>query len=170
MRAILSLFAKSPFEPMKAHMEKAHECAKRIEPLFAAVLSKDQEAVKKIADEISRLESEADEIKHDIRNHLPKSLFLPIDRRDLLEILHIQDAIADIAQAIEDSRATRLPGFGHVLRVREAGYCQEQRASRGRRRDIQSTRLSYPIAVRRSHLFSLGSHSFRSDPTMQEAN
>ena len=45
----------------------------------------------KIVDEICRLESEADEIKNDIRGHLPKSIFMPVDRRDLLEILILQD-------------------------------------------------------------------------------
>src|SRR5690606_17446254 len=35
-----------------------------------------------------------------IRMHLPKSLFLPVDRRDLLQVLHFQDSIADTAQDI----------------------------------------------------------------------
>ena len=38
--------------------------------------------------------------KNDIRNHLPKSLFLPIDRGHFLDILSIQDCIADKAEDI----------------------------------------------------------------------
>ncbi|MCP3893834.1 MAG: TIGR00153 family protein, partial [Bacteroides sp.] len=43
---------------------------------------------------------EADEIKNELRSHLPKSLFMPIDRRDLLDVLDAQDSIADTAQDI----------------------------------------------------------------------
>jgi len=53
-----------------------------------------------ISKEISKLEYEADLAKDDLRNNLPKTLFMPIDRVDILEILHIQDSIADIAQQI----------------------------------------------------------------------
>jgi predicted phosphate transport protein (TIGR00153 family) len=35
-----------------------------------------------------------------MRGHLPKSLFMPVDRRDLLEVLAMQDSIADTAQDI----------------------------------------------------------------------
>ena len=54
----------------------------------------------KLAAELSQLEHEADLTKNDIRNHLPKSLFLPIDRAHFLDILSIQDSIADEAEAI----------------------------------------------------------------------
>ena len=52
------------------------------------------------AKEISDLELKADLIKIDIRNHLPKSLFLAVDRSHLLEILSIQDHIADRAEDV----------------------------------------------------------------------
>ena len=56
--------------------------------------------VELIRGRINTLESEADDIKNELRAHLPKSLFLPVDRRDLLEILDLQDSIADTAQDI----------------------------------------------------------------------
>ncbi len=43
---------------------------------------------------------------------MPSSLFMPVDRRDLLDILHAQDAIADTAQDIAElflEREMRLP-------------------------------------------------------------
>ena len=45
-------------------------------------------------------ENEADAVKNGLRGHLPKSLFMPVDRRDLLEVLTTQDSIADVAQDI----------------------------------------------------------------------
>lgn len=56
--------------------------------------------MEEIANEISDLEHAADLIKNDIRNHLPKTLFLPIGRQHLLEILSIQDRLADCAQDV----------------------------------------------------------------------
>ena len=46
------------------------------------------------------LEQKADQKKNDIRNHLPRSLFLPIDRSKLLDILTLQDCLADRAEDI----------------------------------------------------------------------
>lgn len=62
--------------------------------------NKETEALERIAAEISALEHEADLIKNEIRNHLPKSLYLPIDRGNLLDILSIQDSIADNAEDV----------------------------------------------------------------------
>ena len=53
-------------------------------------------------DAIVRLEHEADEIKHEIRSHLPRRFFMAVERRDMLEILDAQDSIADVAQDIAE--------------------------------------------------------------------
>lgn len=92
---ILSLFGHSPFAPLQAHMESVSRCVHQLLLLFEALEQRDYTSLALIAEEISRLENEADLIKNDIRNHLPKSLFLPIDRGNLLEILAVQDRIAD---------------------------------------------------------------------------
>lgn len=98
MKAILSLFGRSPFGPIQAHMEKTRGCIERIQPLFGALWAGQGEDLKRISREIYDLESAADTIKNDLRNHLPKSVFLPIARGDLLEILDVQDSIADRCQ------------------------------------------------------------------------
>ena len=58
------------------------------------------EKIEKLVADLSRMEHEADLTKNDIRNHFPKSLFLPIDRAHFLEILSVQDSIADKAEDI----------------------------------------------------------------------
>ncbi len=97
---IASLLGSSPFKPMKAHMRVAVECVSEVPALFDALIAKDQEALKAQKEKIFAKEQEADDLKHDIRAHLPKSLFMPVDRRDLLEVLNMQDSIADTAQDI----------------------------------------------------------------------
>ena len=53
-----------------------------------------------IKDKIFEEEANADRIKNELRTHLPKSLFMAVDRRDLLDLLQMQDSIADTAQDI----------------------------------------------------------------------
>lgn len=68
--------------------------------LFEALEAKDYERVEQISSLISIHEHQADITKNDLRNHLPNSLFLPIDRNNLLEILALQDSIADRCEDI----------------------------------------------------------------------
>jgi len=94
------LFGKSPFKALQTHMREVVECARDVRPLIQALADSNQAEVDKIKNRIFEREAKADEIKNELRLHLPKSLFMPVDRRDLLEILHLQDTIANRAQDI----------------------------------------------------------------------
>ena len=98
--SIANLFGRSPFKALQEHMRTVKKCAAQVTKLFEALCDGDQEKVKAIKDRIFELESEADAIKNELRAHLPKSMFMPVDRRDLLEVLDLQDSIADTAQDI----------------------------------------------------------------------
>ena len=99
MRTILSMFAKSPFKPLVNHIDIVNECVNLITPLFKSYRSNDYKEVEEIAKNISNFEHDADKIKDDIRQHLPQSIFLPVDKRDFMHLLSAQD---DIADAVED--------------------------------------------------------------------
>lgn len=92
---ISALFGKSPVFPLKQHMDACDECAKLLLPFFKAVIDNDWEAVRKCRDGISKLEHDADQLKHQIRMNLPKSLFMPVPRGDILQLLLVQDKIAN---------------------------------------------------------------------------
>ena len=94
------LFGKSPFKALQTHMREVVDCARDVQPLIQALADSDQAEVDKVKNRIFEREAKADEIKNELRLHLPKSLFMPVDRRDLLEILHLQDTIANRAQDI----------------------------------------------------------------------
>jgi predicted phosphate transport protein (TIGR00153 family) len=96
----MQLFGPSPFKPLQEHIRVVIDCANEVPRIFEAALDHDLPKVKLIRGRINTLENEADEIKNELRAHLPKSLFLPVDRRDLLEILDLHDSIADTAQDI----------------------------------------------------------------------
>jgi predicted phosphate transport protein (TIGR00153 family) len=90
------------------------ECVHQMPPLFEALAKGDHEEVVAVKDIIFEKEAAADTIKNEMRNRLPKSLFMPVDRRDLLEVLQMQDSIADTAQDIAGllvERPMELPDF-----------------------------------------------------------
>jgi len=99
---ILDLFAKSPIRPLQEHMRTVVECARELVPLFEALASGDGDALRSTERRIDETEGRADRLKNDLRAHLPRRLMLPVDRRDLLEILDLQDSIADIVQDIAE--------------------------------------------------------------------
>jgi len=102
MSVIANLFGRSPIRPMQAHMQAAAECARAIVPVLEAMASGDMDALDRGRAIVDDLEHRADQLKHEIRRHLPKRLFMAVERRDMLEILDYQDSIADVAQDIAE--------------------------------------------------------------------
>jgi len=94
------LIKRSPFKAMQEHMGAVLECTSKVPPLFDALIAGDAAGVETAKQAIFESEAEADRIKNELRVNLPRSLFMPVDRRDLLEILQLQDSIADTAQDI----------------------------------------------------------------------
>ena len=95
MRTIARLFGKSPFAPLQIHMNRVMSCIEKLTEIIPI-----NPAPQKLVDELCKLEHEADITKNDIRNNLSKSVFLPIDKSQFLEILSLQDSIADQAEQI----------------------------------------------------------------------
>lgn len=100
MGLIGDLFAPSPVRPMQRHIQVAVACAKAVLPLFEDMAAGRTDTLAGHRETIDRLEHDADAVKHEIRKHLPKRLFMAMERRDLLEILDFQDSIADVAQDV----------------------------------------------------------------------
>jgi len=94
------IFGSSPVKPMQQHMAKVLACVEKLVPLFQAVIKEDWDAVGRAQQEISELENEADVLKKELRLNLPKGLFMPVARQDLLEVLTMQDKIANRAKDI----------------------------------------------------------------------
>ena len=95
-----ALFGKSPFKPIQAHMRVVTDCVAEVPGLFEALIDGDQARLEAQKDLIFEKEQAADEIKNQLRGQLPRSLLMPVDRRDLLDVLAMQDSIADTAQDI----------------------------------------------------------------------
>jgi hypothetical protein len=92
------IFSRSPFTAMQDHMEIANQCVHQLSPFFKAVLKQNHSKASEINKEIGKLENKADALKKKLRLHMPKSLFMPVARRDLLELLLVQDQAANQAK------------------------------------------------------------------------
>ena len=92
---LANIFGASPVQPLEKHISLAYDCAKKLRVLFAAAVDGDWSAVEDAHKDIERLEHEADDLKKQIRLHMPRSLFMPVPRQDLLELLLVQDKIAN---------------------------------------------------------------------------
>ena len=109
---IVSMFAKSPFKPLMEHMDKVVESVIPLKDFFYALQQDDFSKLEKIYQQVITAESDADRIKNELRNHLPLNIFMPINRRDLLEMLDMQDNIADVSEDIVsllNKRRMKLP-------------------------------------------------------------
>lgn len=100
LTTISSLFGSSPVKPLQKHMDSVQNCITQLIPFFDAVLADDWDTAGRYQTEIARLENEADDLKRELRLNLPKSLFMAVSRRDLLEVLTMQDKIANKAKDV----------------------------------------------------------------------
>jgi predicted phosphate transport protein (TIGR00153 family) len=121
----MGLFGKSPFGQLAQHAEGVRATVELVQPLMEAFLAGDREQTMTLYERISKLEHKADTIKNDIRDHLPKSLMMPVDRGDVLTFLKEQDRIADKAEdlgVLLTMRDTKAPDAlrGPVMALVEA--------------------------------------------------
>ncbi|MCK7596397.1 TIGR00153 family protein [Microbulbifer sp. CAU 1566] len=115
---IANLFGRSPIKPIKEHMATAHKASADLVPFFEALMQGDFSTAKTVQQRISASENRADDIKKDLRLHLPDSLFMPVSRTDLLELLHAQDKVANKAQDIAGlaiGRQMEIPASMHAM-------------------------------------------------------
>ena len=89
------LFGRSPITPLQEHMYRVYRCIRHLTPLIEGMVESDDKKVLKAHKEIVKGEHDADKMKRELRTHLPKGLFMPIDRRDVLDVLLHQDMIAN---------------------------------------------------------------------------
>ena len=93
-----AVFGRSPFEPLVEHARKVHGCVALIRPIADAILAGDMECLKDLQHQMSKSEYEADLLKDQVRQHLPRRYWLPVDREDMARFLAQMDRIADDAE------------------------------------------------------------------------
>jgi predicted phosphate transport protein (TIGR00153 family) len=98
MQSITQLFGESPFTHMVDHVRKIHQCVKLIRPIAASIIAGETDKLRSLQDDMSRTEYEADLLKDEIRQNLPRRFFLPVNRDDILSFVRQLDRMADDAE------------------------------------------------------------------------
>lgn len=110
------LFGKNPFTALREHMQVVLACVEELPGLFEALQNHDKDALQQQQRRIFELEQKADAVQRDLRQHLPRTLLLPVNRRDLLDLLRTQDNMADEAQDIAGLAIERYMAVPEVIK------------------------------------------------------
>jgi len=97
---LANIFGSSPVLPLEKHVDIAYRCTRELVGFFEAAIAGNWDQANAIRSTIEELEHEADDLKKQIRLRLPKSLFMPVPREDLLELLLVQDKMANRAKDV----------------------------------------------------------------------
>ena len=85
--SISNIFGVSPIKPIQNHMAEVINCVSKLEDFLNATFADDWDTAAEVFDQISEAEQSADKLKKEFRMHMPKSLFMPVSRGDLLSII-----------------------------------------------------------------------------------
>ena len=122
---IADMFGKSPVKPIQQHMEKVLEAAELLPAFIAAAQEDSWSEAGALQKEIVALEREADKLKHGLRTMLPKRLFMPISRGDVLQLVTTQDRIANLSKDIAGLMTGRKMTFPKKLYPLLTKYVEE---------------------------------------------
>ena len=153
------VFGSSPVMPVEQHSDIVYRCAKRLRAFFGAAVEGNWDKAAEARSDIEALENEADNLKKEIRLHLPKSLFMPVPREDVLELLLVQDKIANRARDVSGlvlGRKLQIPAAvaeaasagADAASVRASAHWRYDTVLRGS--ETGCPRRSWPWAVARS--------------------
>lgn len=94
------VFGESPFGDLQEHAKLCLAATEELKTLFPATFDGQWGEVENCYNRLSELEQQADQVKRKIRTNLPRGLFLPVARADLLDLLGRQDELANTARDI----------------------------------------------------------------------
>lgn len=148
------IFGRSPIKPLQEHMAKVVECVRQLKPYAEAVVAADWDQAGTLRRSIIELEHQADAMKRELRLHLPNSLFMPVARADLLNLLQAQDSIANKTKDITGLMGGRrmvIPTPLHDLFLRHVQRC------------IDATEQAYNSVGELGELFETGFRGAEAD-------
>ena len=97
---LIETLGKSPFEALKDHAAIIRESASLLNEVFKKLMKNEFVNMENDRKTIEELELKADYIKSNIRNHLPKSVKMPVDRGVFLSLLSELDKVEDLIQDV----------------------------------------------------------------------
>jgi predicted phosphate transport protein (TIGR00153 family) len=93
--AISEVISNSPLALLERHVGVCVDCVERLPLYFAEAQANRWGRASDVREEICRFEGLADELKQDVRGNLPRGLWMSVSRADLLELVRVQDKMAN---------------------------------------------------------------------------
>ena len=147
MNNILGLFAHSPLKPLQKHSSKVTECCELLIPFFEAIFKENWSGAEQLRLDISAHERQADALKREIRLKLPRGLFMPIERTDLLELVTQQDKFANYAKDIAGRMVGRQFGIPQEMQEEFMSYVK---------RSLDATEQAHKVIEEMDQLLETG--------------
>lgn len=97
---IANLFGSSPIKPIQKHMAVVANSVNELDAFFNFVIENDWKNAELSYNNITKYKTSADGIIRELRKNMPKGLFMPVSRTDLITIIETQQRFALIAQDI----------------------------------------------------------------------
>ncbi len=89
---------KKVIKLIEKHANKVEKCLKTTLKTLQAYLDGDIETAKKLARKVDHIETEADLIRHDIRDKLYGGAYMPVLREDVYMLVESMDTVANAAE------------------------------------------------------------------------
>ena len=93
-------FKKSSFKQLRKHMRIAAEIATFLPDALQAFFRNDSKSLQETRQTVSELAAEADQLHQELQQRLPDVRDMPLDRRDLFDVLEMQEAMCKRMQEI----------------------------------------------------------------------
>jgi len=122
MSRFTEMFRQSPFQPLRDHMSVVMKCVGLVQPMFQALAEGRYQDLEDITKRVFKTEHDADIIKDEIRQTIPKTFYLPVFRGDLLGHLKLQDDMADAAEDIAVLLTIKQLRLHDSIREQALGY------------------------------------------------
>ena len=87
------------------------DCVERLPLYFEEAQAGRWGRAGEVREDICRLEGLADELKQDVRSNLPRGLWMSVSRADLLELVRVQDKMANGAKEVSGISSGRQLAF-----------------------------------------------------------
>ncbi|EED36655.1 conserved hypothetical protein TIGR00153 [Luminiphilus syltensis NOR5-1B] len=120
--AITEVISSSPMPMLEEHVKTCAQCAAKLPAFFEAAQAGKWKLAEKIQGEIADLESLADELKRHTRNSMPRGIWMSVSRPDILELVRVQDKIANRAKDVVGLSIGRELAFPSALSKALAKY------------------------------------------------
>ena len=92
---LTDVIGNSPLSTLERHVRICADCVNLLTEYFEAAQAGEWKRASDLRDKIAKLEGIADDLKLEVRSNLPRGLWMSVSRADLLELVRMQDKMAN---------------------------------------------------------------------------